>query len=119
MIKGDIKEIIRKAKNDYYRIGSVPCPAFNYELVYFNRSGWNHIIRKGNKQRDTKDQLRRIRLITEAVIIIATSNDFNSHSITENKIEFWSFKKINIERPIIVIIRQDKLMKYFFSVMNR
>jgi len=33
-----------KAQRIYKKIGRVPCPIFNNELVAFNRDGFNHLI---------------------------------------------------------------------------
>ena len=58
---------IDRALKIYKKIGAVPCPALNGELIYFTRLGFNHIIRaKGRKHRTKMEQKRRFCLLPHA-----------------------------------------------------
>lgn len=70
------KEFIKRAKEDYYKIGSVPCSAFGGEIVYFEDDGFYHLIHKGNKFRSRIEQTRRVRLVKKAPNIIRLSSKF-------------------------------------------
>jgi hypothetical protein len=109
---------ILKFKQYYFAIGGVQCPAFNNDLVFFNRKGWNHILRKQGKLRNQKDQLRRLRLISIAKRIIQTSNTWQEYRKSSSNNEFWSFTLDLSNTIITVIVRRDYNQKYFFSVMN-
>jgi hypothetical protein len=118
MQEKDWVQFIRKAKEDYNKIGAISCPAFDNELVYFNKYGWNHIIRKNGEVRSMEQQKRRILLIPFAVEIIRTSTKWKEYRGQEEKTEFWSFNKKFGNQVVIVVIRRDINRKYFFSIMN-
>lgn len=109
---------IAEYKIQYFAIGGVPCPAFHNDLVFFNKKGWNHLLRKNGVLRSPKDQMRRLRLIAHAEYIIRNSRNWNEHRVQESKNEFWSFVTKIDNAKIIVIVRKDYNKKYFFSVMN-
>ena len=110
-----------KAKEEYYKIGSVPCPAFNNELVYFNKYGFNHLIRKGKYPRDRKEQLKRILILPYSLSIIKNSKYVSEYRINNIKNVcgyFWSVQG-NINGFFLrVVIRQiNSGSKHFFSIM--
>ncbi len=45
----------QKAKNIYTKIGRIPCPALDDEIVAFNSIGLKHLMRKGKDTRPRKD----------------------------------------------------------------
>ena len=114
-------EFIEKAKKEYYKIGSIPCTALNGEHVYFNSYGFNHLIRKGRVPRKIDEQIRRINLVHEAVVMI--SSEISIYTYRETTIEksigrFWTLKKSNRNIKIQAVIRQlNNGRKHFFSVM--
>jgi hypothetical protein len=124
MIDANWKEFVEKAKTEYYKIGSIPCPAFNGELVYFNKQGWNHLIRKGRKFREQAEQEKRIRLIPRAVHIvrhIKYTHDYRTTKSGSSVGHFWEMidKVIYELKPIIVhviIRRKSNGRLHFFSV---
>jgi len=118
------KKFIKQAKADYYRLGSVACPAFNGELVYFDWQGFNHLLIKHRAYRPVAEQRRKIILAKHAPEIIRSSNVFVSHSTTRRNNSagfFWSFKSEVNNRVIIVVIRQigRSGQKHFFSIMDK
>ncbi|OHA16572.1 MAG: hypothetical protein A3C79_01410 [Candidatus Taylorbacteria bacterium RIFCSPHIGHO2_02_FULL_45_28] len=112
------RQFIQKARESYYKIGAIPCPAFDGELVYFNKYGWNHIIRKKGKVRHREEQIRRILLIPYLAEIIKTSIHWKDHRTGKENSEFWSFSKKFNDKTITVVVRRDMTRKYFFSVMD-
>jgi hypothetical protein len=66
----------RKTEADiYYKsIGSVKCPYFNNEPVYFNSEGFEHLVfKEWNKTRSQVEQYTRFRLLPLAVSVIKKS----------------------------------------------
>ena len=125
-MKKSHKDYIKKAKKEYFLIGSVNCPAFCNELVYFNKYGFNHLIWKGKKMRTPNEQVRRIKLIPKVVDLIKISNHFSNYrkmervSLNQNTsiAYFWSFKHRLDNKIITIIIRQtNNGLKHFFSVI--
>ncbi len=116
------KEFLQKAKEDYYRIGSVPCPAFGGESVYFNRHGWNHLFRKGRKSRETKEQSSRIELVKYSEYILRRSSEIIEvrENITNgHKAYFWAIKRYVDNKCIRIVIRKlNGGKKHFFSIMD-
>ena len=121
-------EFIEKARADYKKIGSIACPVFLGEKVYFNKYGFNHLIWKGKKMRPPIEQIRRLSLIQKAVEILRTGYNFESYRKMERNSDknksistahFWSFKHTVKDEIITVIVRQtNKGSKHFFSVMT-
>jgi hypothetical protein len=114
-------EFIEKARKAYRKIGSVPCPAFDGEQVYFTSCGFNHLIRKGRVPRKINEQTHRINLIPQAVTMICSEKKVyvcRQTIIDESTGYFWTFKKINGGVKIQVVVRQlNDNRKHFFSVM--
>lgn len=129
MAEENWKQFIQKARENYYKIDAIPCPAFGGELIYFNKYGFNHLIWKGGEARDINEQIERIRLIPEAVEIIGNSKSFGQHRKYERNSRrggfisvayFWSFERKTDYGKITVIVRQtNNGLKHFFSVMNK
>jgi len=55
MRDNNFRDFISKTKKEYKNIGYIKCPAFRNENIYFNRHGFNHLIRKERKLRDRKE----------------------------------------------------------------
>ena len=103
-------------------IGYIECPAFRSEKVYFNRNGFDHLLRKNGKFRPINEQVRRIQLISKAILVIQTSSQFQSTLLnTENHHPalFWAFSKTMDTVEIRVVVRQlGDGKKHFFSVID-
>ncbi|MEK7610009.1 MAG: hypothetical protein AAB470_02730 [Patescibacteria group bacterium] len=122
------KNFIQIAKENYYKIGAISCPAFGGELVYFNQFGFRHLIIKYGAHRSQDDQSRRLRLVNTYArdIIKSSSKYFEYRNVMSKKSEqvttmhFWSLKKKVGEKLITVVIRQlDDSEKHFFSIMDK
>lgn len=120
------KEFIRKSYSKYRGIGYIECPAFDNEKIYFNKIGFNHLIWKGKKMRDPKEQRSRINLINHAIEIIEKCKIWTEYredlkilgngSVSNAK--FWSLSGKIKNTKVKAIIRQtNDSRKYFLSVM--
>jgi len=107
-------------KNFYKNIGNVKCHYFNNALIFFNKNGFNHLIRTGNSQRSIFDQRRRLRLIKYCPeILMGRYISVKSRIILKGSKTFyyWSFKAHVDDIYMKLIVRQvDKGPKQFFSI---
>jgi hypothetical protein len=117
------KSELNKFRQKYRSIGSVKCPAFSNEPVFFGRTGFYHLIRKGRKLRENEVQLDRLELLRFAPYILAISKSFEKFTKLESnsnpsEIKFWSFIRYGlIERKITVVVRQiGNGAKEFYSI---
>lgn len=114
-------EYIKKAKEDYKKIGYVECPALDNAPVYFNKYGWNHLMRKGKNMRDPSDQMNRIKIIPYAVIIIRNIrklSEYRNNISFDSFAHFWSLRmKVNKSWLRVVIRQMNNGNKHFFSIM--
>jgi len=89
--------------------------------VYFNKYGFNHIIRKGRAVRSWEEQAARFRLIPLAVEIIKRETrtwGFRSTKRPGSTAHFYTLKgKIGTERVRVIIRRKNGGTLHFFSVM--
>lgn len=110
---------IQKMRNFYMKIGSIPCPAFNDEKVYFTDTGFSHLIEKNRKLRTKADRDRRFKLIEDIPLIIFNSKNYSIYRKSEiggSVAHFWSIE----DKFTKIIIRQIGLgNKHFFSVFNK
>lgn len=117
------KNQYRKLKNKtlflYKNTDSVVSKAFNGEKIYFDPSGFRHLIYKGKDSRSISDQVRRFKLFSSAVIVLKEAENIEKYS-DFGSIKFWSFSKIIDQVFVVVIVRQiGSGKKHFFSVMPR
>jgi hypothetical protein len=129
MLNNKHYEFIAKAREEYYQIGFVPCPAFGNEPIYFNKYGFDHLIWKGNKIRSLSQQRKRIRLSRKAPGILQQSMKHETYRRSErasnqagriSTVQFWSFARKENDITIIVVVRQtNDGSKHFFSVVDR
>jgi len=111
-------EAKEKAWKIYSCIGHISCPFFNGESIYFTRTGFDHLIRKGRASRAKSEQKRRFALIPHVGRIIKNPHTPVIHRILN--IPFWTFKEKVGEGTIKVVITQElrSRRKYFLSVMG-
>ncbi|MFA6601372.1 MAG: hypothetical protein WCT02_00715 [Candidatus Paceibacterota bacterium] len=117
-------KLLDEAKKFYRKIGSIICPALDNERVYFNKHGWNHLIRKGRKFREFQEQNRRILLLSQAIQIIQNTKSVCRHRLTKKAGSvghFWEirgFGLLNSEQIKIHVIlrRKNDGLLHFFSV---
>ncbi|MEK7095128.1 MAG: hypothetical protein AAB917_00530 [Patescibacteria group bacterium] len=116
------QSFIKEAKREYYKIGAIKCPAFENDLVYFNKDGFNHLIRKGRKYREKNEQERRLELVPVVINTLTQRRTFSRYSITqkvknrkESTAHFWIFN--DSKRRISIVVRKlNSGNKHFFSV---
>ncbi|HEY4500423.1 MAG TPA: hypothetical protein VJH25_01375 [Candidatus Paceibacterota bacterium] len=120
MLSPDQKRIVEKYKETYQKIGKIICPYFLGEFIYFNRKGFNHILRKGNKGRSFSDQIERLELLKYCEKILTAKHERVEYRITRkgSKIgRFWGFYD-NFEnfKIMIVVLQINQGNKHFFSI---
>ena len=109
------KKFIENAKNEYYQIGSISCPAFGGEQVYFTKQGINHLLYKEGKLRSFDGQYRRIKLLPFAIETIKIST-----KIASRDGKFYTLlEKINGITIKVIIIKENSKLLLFLSVMNK
>lgn len=125
----------KKAKEIYSKVGRIPCPAFNGELVAFNSKGFDHILRKGRIPRTRNEQKRRFVLIQYAERIVKNPKATILFEQRELKFEvdrhgekvlltsvaqFWTFVDKVGDCQVKVVIQQLGVgkQKYFLSIMG-
>ncbi len=121
-------------KKIYSKIGRVPCPAFNGELVAFTSEGFNHLIRKGRIPRTRNEQKRRFALVPYIEGIIKNPRAEITFRQTEEKYtvnrhgqnikmtstaNFWTFHaRIKSSSIKVVIVQIGNGQRQFQSVMG-
>ena len=123
MFQEDHKLFIKKAKEEYKKIGYIECPAFGGEKVYFNRYGLRHLFYKDRVSRPIEEVIKRINLLQYASNILKhIKNVDNEERRTKNKTYayFWTIKySINSDLRIRIILRRlDNGNLHFFSIMS-
>ena len=116
-------KLLQKYKRIYKGIGAISCPAFNNEKVYFNNNGINHLLRKGSRLRNPKEQFRRLRLLKYCKEIINNPNVKIEKRLVKtetNNIQFWGLKMVVDDKNIVLVLRQKgNGRKHFYSIFNR
>ncbi len=122
------------AKKMYSKIGRIPCPAFDNELIACTSEGFNHLIRKGRIPRTRNEQKRRFVLIPYIEKIIKnpqaeitfrqteekyTINRHGQHMLSTSTANFWTFHARINTCDIKLVIRQiGNGQKHFQSIMS-
>lgn len=113
---------LQEAEKFYFSIGNIPCPALDDEIVYFEWTGFRHLIRKGRKARKIEDQLRRFKLLESTPIVIRAGRkilDAETRQTPDSLVKFIALS-LNIKGVDIKIVLQrfDNGKLYFLSIMN-
>lgn len=114
---------IRKARIEYNKIKFIESPAFNGDKIYFNKYGFNHLIRKQKDLRSRDEQIRRLKLLSLVHSLLISSSKIDNYRmniVDGYPASFWSIIG-NVEgKKVKVIIRQlGNGRKHFFSVMDK
>ncbi|MFA6158808.1 MAG: hypothetical protein WC763_04290 [Candidatus Paceibacterota bacterium] len=117
---GNHREEIARFKDTYQKIGSVACPYFGGEKVYFNKKGFDHLLRKGRRLRLIDAQLERLDLIDHAKTILEMNHPYVEHretKVAESIGRFWGLRARVNDMKIKLVIRQiGNGRKHFFSI---
>ena len=104
----------------YKSIGSVSCPAFEGKNIYFTETGFDHLIFKGRLPRKQSEQMRRLKLLPKALLIVQTAEKIQEYRILRSGnsiVHIWKIQSTH--SAVNVIIRKvDKGNLQFFSVFN-
>lgn len=116
------RELIEKAKEKYKKLGSIECPAFYKERVYFNSHGLQHLVFKGRFPRLSEEVLNRFNLLFTSYKILAKIKtiDFEEKRIkAKSTAYFWTIKtKIGSQNIRIILRRVNDGLLHFFSIMD-
>ncbi len=108
-----------KYREFYMKVGSIPCPAFDNERVFFTEEGFKHLIEKGRRLRGKKDRNRRFKLLLDVPPILFHAKNYSNYRKSEiggSIAHFWSIE----QQLLVVVIRQiGKGNKHFFSVFTK
>lgn len=117
------KSTRRLARSLYRKIKKVICPILDGDEIYFNATGFGHLIRK-LKIRSRNEQKRRFRLIPFAKKIILESKlieDYRERKAWKGKvIKEWALVHTFGILTVKLIIRQvGNGNKHFYSIMQK
>lgn len=126
MSKKAYRKLFLNTKQIYFTIGAITCPALGNAAVYFDRQGFQHLVRKGKRHRSSREIIRRFKLIPFAKNIIITTEKIHHYEKTkylESIGEFWTLsgKIVGEHRDSTVYIVLRKLNTgriHFFSIFN-
>ncbi len=111
---------ITERKEFYYSIGHIPCKSLYGARVYFNRYGFNHLLRKNGSIRPISEVIERLSLLEKAVRMIRDLSNINEYKVTgtgKSKAHFWALIKKFEGLEIKVVIRKvGNGRTHFFSV---
>jgi hypothetical protein len=114
------KNIIEEYKKFYKNIGSIACSYFDGESVYFNRKGFNHLLRKGKHVRSYQNQVDRLQLLKFSETILTGDYSQVIYRITrknETLARFWGFESLVGKSKLMLVATQiNEGRKYFFSI---
>jgi hypothetical protein len=115
------REIKEKARLFYKSIGSVWCPALDDE-VFFDESGFRHLVQKGRRFRMKSEQKRRFALLKYAREVLESSSKCseNVRGVENSRAHYWKFKKDLDGIAITVVVRQmEGDDKRFLSIYGK
>ena len=119
----NIKKIIKEKEIFYYNIKNIRAVLFLNQQVFFNKSGLEHLVRKGKHLRNNRDQIRRLNLLKYVDKILQSYNgNVEYRCINNNKIttHFWGITVFVEGQKIKVVIRKINNGKLtFLSIMNQ
>ncbi|MEI6042738.1 MAG: hypothetical protein WCQ00_04205 [bacterium] len=118
----NINEFIEKQRIEYYRLKSVRSIVFLNQEVFFTKSGFEHLIRKGLGRRSIPEKIRRLGLLkytTEILQDYTAKVEYRSIEDTIYKKHYWGITKDIGNIKIKVVIRRiDNGKLTFLSIMN-
>jgi hypothetical protein len=114
------QRFLAAAREDYKSFGSVWVPAFA-EVVIFSGLGFNHLLRKERKFRSRAEQVRRLKLVGEAIEILGCAevwHEFRERMSDQGSIKFWTFLGGDAHAASkVVVVQYAAGLKQFLSIM--
>jgi hypothetical protein len=119
----DWKKYLHDEEEKYKRMGSIKCPAFNNEEIYFNDYGLNHLMYKGRFPRSREEVMKRFHVLSYLPNILRKikSVDYEEKREKERSTAyFWTIKyKLHNDLKLRIIIRRlNNGTLHFFSIMK-
>jgi hypothetical protein len=122
------------AERLYQKVGKIPCPAFENDLVYFSAEGFNHLVYKDSRtERLKQDQITKFKQLDRAVELVRLTTTYQEYEerlldvwvkrhkkrAQETKlVRYWGLIAIIRRSKIKVIVRQiGDGQKHFWSVI--
>lgn len=90
-------------------------PAFDNEIIWVSRLGWNHLV-SPRKHRTQQETLRRLKALPLAKKIIETSTTYQEYR-KDRDITYWAFIAYLDSQKIKVVVSSRNKKKYFLSVI--
>ncbi|MEK7607382.1 MAG: hypothetical protein AAB484_00420 [Patescibacteria group bacterium] len=120
MLSSDQRQIILKYKTFYQNIRSIKCPYFKNEPVFFNRKGFNHLLRKGRDPRAFNILIKRLSLLPYCGFVLTGSHTkikYKVIKVNNHTAHFWGFNAFIDGKYMRLVVRQtNEGRKYFFSL---
>jgi hypothetical protein len=119
-IPENVDEFIKQQKDFYFekwRGCEKGCPAFQGEVVYVTRAGWEHI---NSRKRKISELCSRLELLSHAKKLLEKSTTYQAFKKDENsKTRYWNFTGFIRGKWVTVIVRQKEVSpKHVYSVFT-
>ena len=119
----NITKYIEVQRKEYHKIICIRAVIFMNQKVFFTKSGFKHLTRKGSAHRSVPEIIRRFNLLKHATDILQDYETEVQYRLFENNAHikhFWGIAKIINGVKIKIIIRKiDNNGKLtFLSIMN-
>ena len=111
--------VLSEYKKFYKKIGSVGCPYFGGEPVFFNMKGFNHLLRKGKTLRPISDQDSRLPLLIYCKRVLTGHYIRVEYRKSKGKkqAQFWGFVSCIDGIEMKLVVKQlGKGSKQFLSI---
>ena len=124
MTEKEYKKELAEAHESYKKLAPISCPHLDNEKIVFNRLGFNHLVRKGNKLRPRHEVLLRLSYLQKITHVISSPKSVceqRVESYESLKVHYWGLT-LQIEKNLIlrVVVRQiNSGPKHFFSIMQK
>ena len=113
------RKLYKKAKDFYFGLGKIRCPALDDEEIIFDWRGFRHFLNKDKGRRPIADQIQRFKLLNRIRFLINNSKLLSTNEKEENGTVLFSLSHGEGKEEIKVIILNDaQNKKYFISIMD-
>jgi len=118
----NIDNFIKQQRIEYYKVKSVRSVIFLNQEVFFTKSGFEHLIRKGPWQRSIPEKMRRFSLLKHTAEILQdyyAEIEYRCIKDSVYKKHYWGIIKVIDNVRMKVIVRKiDNGNLTFLSIMN-
>jgi hypothetical protein len=115
-------KLFKRAKDFYFGLGKIKCPAFNDEEIIFDQRGFNHFLLKSKGKRPIPDQIRRFKLLfgmRDFIQHAELAKSTEEHDIV-NKTTLQALLYSGNDKRINIVVPKNALgNRYFISIMDK